>query len=110
MGYQPCGDIYNELLNKFKNVEPNATKVTVVRKINCMRSAFHTVEKVGVSKRSGASTDYVYEPSLWYFNELLFLVDQDTPGQSSYTLHEENDGMTEEFTVYLLRVWVTETH
>jgi hypothetical protein len=37
---QKEGETYNELLNKFKQVEPNAVRDTVVRKINSMRSAF----------------------------------------------------------------------
>jgi hypothetical protein len=53
-------------------------------------SILQRVEKVRDSKRSGASADYVYEPLLWYFNELLFLVDQDSPDESRSTLHEEN--------------------
>jgi hypothetical protein len=94
---QKKSDAYNELLNKFKRVETNATRETVVRKINSMRSAFRKeLKKVRDSKRSGASADEVYKPSLWYFNELLFLVDQDTPDRSRSTLDEENGGYDNE--------------
>jgi hypothetical protein len=103
-------DAYNELLNKFKQVEPNTTRDTMVWKINSMLLAFLRVEKLRDSKRSWASADYVYKQLLWYFNELLFLLDQDTPVQSRSTVHEGNEAMTEECTVYLLHVWSTETH
>jgi hypothetical protein len=46
---------------------------------------------------------------LWYFNELLFLVDQDPPDESRYVLDEENEAITEKCTVYLLCVWATGT-
>jgi hypothetical protein len=45
-----------------------------------------------------------------YFNELPFLVDEDTPGQSRSTLRDGNEAMTEECKVYLLRVRATESH
>jgi hypothetical protein len=48
---QKKSDAYNELLNKFKRVETNATRETVVRKINSMRSAFRKeLKKVRDSK------------------------------------------------------------
>jgi hypothetical protein len=31
------------------------------------------------SKISGAGADDIYRPNLWYFNDLLFLEDQETP-------------------------------
>jgi hypothetical protein len=47
MGYQPCGfsnkqnksEAHNELLKKFKQVEP--MRDTVVREVNSMHLAFH---------------------------------------------------------------------
>jgi hypothetical protein len=48
------------------------------------------LKKIRDSKRSEASADNVYKSSLWYFNELLFHVHQNTPDQSRSTLDEEN--------------------
>jgi hypothetical protein len=94
---QKKSEAYNELLNKFKQVEPNATRDNVVRKINSMRSAFRKeLRKVRNSKRMGASANDVYEPSLWYFNELLFLVEQGIPNRGRSTLDEENEGYDNE--------------
>jgi hypothetical protein len=66
---------YNELLNKFKQVEPNAMRDTMVQNTNSLCSEFHKqLKKVRDSKRLGASAYDVYEPSLWYFNKrFLFL-------------------------------------
>jgi hypothetical protein len=47
---------------------------------------------------------------MWYFKELLFIVEQDTPDQSKSALDEKNEAMTGESTVSLLREWATETH
>jgi len=41
---------------------------------------------VNDSKRSGPSANDLYIPSLWYYNELLFLVDQETPDKNSSTV------------------------
>jgi hypothetical protein len=48
--------------------------------------------------------------SLWYFNEPLFPVDQETFDHIRSTVHEENEAVTEECTVYSLNVWATATH
>jgi hypothetical protein len=62
-----------------------------------MRSAFRKEQnKMKSSKRSGASADEVYKPSLWYFNELLFIVDQDTPDQSRSTQDEKYESYDNE--------------
>lgn len=38
--------------------------------------------QVKASERSGASTEDVHVPKLWYYDLLLFLEDQDTPRTS----------------------------
>jgi hypothetical protein len=78
---------YDTLIEKLKVLEPDASRESVVKKINNLRSAFRKeLKKVNDSKRSGTSADDLYVPSLWYYNELLFLVDQETPDKSSSTL------------------------
>jgi hypothetical protein len=49
------------------------------------------LKKVNESKKSGASANDVYVPSLWYFGELMFLVDQETPGACNSTNELGND-------------------
>lgn len=38
--------------------------------------------KVRASEKSGAGTEEVHVPKLWYFDKLLFLEDQETPRMS----------------------------
>ncbi|KAK3880948.1 hypothetical protein Pcinc_014598 [Petrolisthes cinctipes] len=55
----------------------------VAKKMNNLRSAFRKEHKKDISSlRSGASADDVYQPSVWYYEQLLFLQDQETPRQS----------------------------
>lgn len=69
-------------------MEPDAVRDSVVKKINNLRSTFRKeLKKVNDSKRSGAGSDDIYVPSLWYFNNLMFLVDQETPDTSESTFN-----------------------
>jgi hypothetical protein len=78
---------YDTLIEKLKVLEPDASRESVVKKINNLRSTFRKeLKKVNDSKRSGTSADDLYIPSLWYYNELLFLVDQETPDKSLSTV------------------------
>jgi CO dehydrogenase/acetyl-CoA synthase gamma subunit (corrinoid Fe-S protein) len=81
---------YNVLIEKLKPLEPDAVRDSV-KKINNLRSTFRKeLKKVNDSKRSSAGSDDVYVPSLWYFNELMFLVDQETPDTSELTFAVDN--------------------
>jgi len=40
------------------------------------------------SKRSGSGHNQVYEPTLWYYNLLLFTIDQETPSASLCNISE----------------------
>ncbi|XP_068206996.1 uncharacterized protein [Palaemon carinicauda] len=74
---------YNMLVMKLKQKDECATKDTVARKINNLRSAFRKEhKKVMRSLRSAASDDEVYEPSLWYYKKLLFLQGEETKDDS----------------------------
>lgn len=56
---------YDVLVNKMQEVDPNATRESVVKKINNLRSAYRKeMKKVIASKRSGAGEDEVYIPNL----------------------------------------------
>lgn len=39
------------------------------------------IKKIKDSQRSGAGEDEIYKPHLWYYEPLLFLLDQETPRQ-----------------------------
>lgn len=86
---------YDVLIDKLKPMEPDATRDSVVKKINNLRSTFRKeLKKVNDSKRSGAGTDEVYIPTLWYFKDLMFLVDHETPDPSESTLESNEDSVS----------------
>lgn len=77
------GAAYDVLVRKLKEKDDSATRDTVTKKINNLRSAFRKEHKKVISSlRSGTSADDVYQPSLWYYEQLLFLQDQEIPRQS----------------------------
>ncbi|XP_042888241.1 uncharacterized protein LOC122263720 [Penaeus japonicus] len=67
---------YRKLVEKLKEVDPEANREAAVKKINNLRSAHRKeLKKVTDSKRSADQNPYT--PRLWYFNLLSFLVDQE---------------------------------
>uniref|UniRef100_A0A6P7H568 Uncharacterized protein LOC114346252 n=1 Tax=Diabrotica virgifera virgifera TaxID=50390 RepID=A0A6P7H568_DIAVI len=53
-------------------------KETVTRKINSLRTVYRKeLKKVKASATSGTGEEDIYKPSLWYFDLLEFLSDQD---------------------------------
>jgi hypothetical protein len=40
---------------------------------------------------SGAGAEEVYAPRLWYYNQLLFLCDQEAPHSSTSSVQEEEE-------------------
>lgn len=94
-------DAYKILTDKLKEVEENATKETVKTKINTLRGGFRReMKKVLNTKRSGAGTDEVYVPTLWYYDLLLFVKDQEIPRKSVtniQTLSDNEESTSEMF-------------
>jgi hypothetical protein len=85
---------YEHLIPKLKEIDPDANKEKAVKKINSLRSCFRKeLKKVSASKTSGAGADDTYTPGLWYFQELLFLTDQEVPrkGISNLESHEDTN-------------------
>lgn len=71
---------YTVLWDKLKEFNPRATKKCVTSKINSLRSAYNKeVRKVLESKRNGSE---VYRPSLWYYDLLSFLHNQEATNES----------------------------
>lgn len=61
-------EAYNLLINKLRTIQPDATKATVINKINSLRGSFRReYKRVVDSMRSGAGADEIYVPSLWYY-------------------------------------------
>ncbi|CAH1993092.1 unnamed protein product [Acanthoscelides obtectus] len=57
---------------------PDANKKFVIKKISSLRSSFRRqIRRINSSKRSGVGTEDVPEPTLWYFDLLSFLMDQE---------------------------------
>ncbi|KAK4882653.1 hypothetical protein RN001_005972 [Aquatica leii] len=82
----------NKILQSGCNVwqKPDARIEDVKKKINSLRSCFRKeYKKVINSKRSGTGTEDVYKPTLWYFDLLLFLKDDEMPRTSIGTDDED---------------------
>lgn len=59
---------YCKLIEKLKEIEPNADRDMVTKKINSFRTAFKKEEhKVAESFKSGAGVDEIHKPKLWYY-------------------------------------------
>lgn len=88
---------YAELVELYKKVEPTADRNLVVKKINSLRTVYKKeLAKVNASSKSGAGTDDVYLPKLWYFPLLQFLNDQDIQRKGKSTADEEDERNVEE--------------
>jgi len=82
---------YAVLVEKFNEKFPNFTREDVKKKINGYRTNFRKeLKKVMDSEKSGAGTEEIYQPTLWYFDALAFLNDQEIPAKSRSTLDSGN--------------------
>ncbi|XP_066985173.1 uncharacterized protein [Macrobrachium rosenbergii] len=85
---------YRKLVLKLKEIDPDANVNVVKKKINNLRSNVRKEKKkIDSSMKSGASTDNVYKPSLWYFNLFDFINDQDNARStvSNFSPEDDND-------------------
>lgn len=77
---------YETLVEKMKELDQDADRNSVVKKINCLRTVYRKeLRKVIDSERCGAG-ESVYVPHLWYFDLLSFLHDQEISGESSSSM------------------------
>ena len=67
---------YDVLLAKYQEKYPAATKEDVKRKINSLRTNYRKELK---KTRDSAQTCDMYESTLWYFDSMSFLEDQEPP-------------------------------
>ncbi|KAL1509993.1 hypothetical protein ABEB36_004653 [Hypothenemus hampei] len=74
---------YDKLVEYCKPIIPDVNRDYVVKKIQSFRGSFRKeLQKVQNSKRSGAGSDQIYTPTLWYFELLLFTMDEELPTTS----------------------------
>ncbi|KAL4705387.1 hypothetical protein ACJJTC_002410 [Scirpophaga incertulas] len=86
-----------ELVEKYKAIDPNANREIVVKKINNLRTTYKKeINKIKKSCKSGAGTDEIYTPRLWYFELLSFLYDQEVPRPSKSNIDEDEDDNEED--------------
>lgn len=87
---------WEKLVTKWKEVDKNATVDVVKKKYNCLRTTYRReLQKMRKSERSGAGAEDIYVPSLWYFDHLNFLLDQETQLEGISTFVETFDAEIE---------------
>ena len=68
---------------------PECNKEFVQKKIQGLRGSFRKeMNKVTVSKRSGKGTEEIYVPTLWYYDQMSFTLNQETPSTSMSNIDE----------------------
>nr|CAI5829191.1 unnamed protein product [Callosobruchus analis] len=86
---------YEMLLQKLKEINPQATIEILKKKINNMRTAFRReLKKVQSSKGTGQRGD-TYQPTLWYFDLLLFTTQAET-GRKGISTDEMEESLEHE--------------
>ncbi|XP_049944318.1 uncharacterized protein LOC126426446 [Schistocerca serialis cubense] len=97
------GAAYERLVIKLKELEPDATKQSAVKKINNLRSnVCKEKKKRYMSMKSGALTDNIYTSKLWYLDLFDFLGDQDTPCASVSNLDDEDGYEIDEVSTHII--------
>lgn len=85
-------DAYKVLLEKYREKYPAANVEELKKRLNSMRTNFRSeLRKMERSAKSGAGTDDLYTPTLWYFDAMMFLRSQETTAPSSSTIPEEDN-------------------
>ncbi|KAF5281599.1 hypothetical protein FQR65_LT02919 [Abscondita terminalis] len=89
---------YNRLLEKYRPIDPSATRAVVVKKINNLRTAYKKeLDKWKGSQKSGAGTDEIRTPTLWYFHFLDFLYKQEIPRSSISNISDDDSEFSQQF-------------
>ncbi|XP_046386858.1 uncharacterized protein LOC124156375 [Ischnura elegans] len=85
-------EAYNALLEIYKTSSGNATLSTLKKKLENIRTAYKREEKkVSASETTGAASDHVYVPKLWYYQYLSFLSEKPQISSGTETLEEEGE-------------------
>jgi Alcohol dehydrogenase transcription factor Myb/SANT-like. len=83
---------WDKLLDAYKKTEPYANVDSLKKRLANIRTCYRReLKKVEKSQRSGAGSEEEYIPTLWYFEALDFLRDQEVqiPGVSSIDLEQD---------------------
>ncbi|XP_050315840.1 uncharacterized protein LOC126750307 [Anthonomus grandis grandis] len=80
------------MIEKMREFDVGATKETVVKKINSLKTAYRReLKKVIDSERSGAGEEDAYVPHLWYFDLLNFTRNQEMPRKTQTNVEDEDE-------------------
>ena len=75
------------MLRKYRERFPDADKDQLTKKFNSLRTNIRKeLKRIKDSEKSGTGTDDVVEPTLWYFEEMEFLIGQEEPCTSINTI------------------------
>lgn len=81
---------WNKLVVKLREVEPDANQDSVKRKINTFRSNFNReVRKIRHTQKE--QPNELYNPTLWYFDHLSFLLNQEKYNSLSIDGHYDEE-------------------
>ncbi|KAG5895827.1 hypothetical protein JTB14_028531 [Gonioctena quinquepunctata] len=81
---------YNKLISNLREIDPQADKEAVVKKINNIKSTYKKEQKKVAGSKSGAGTSEIYSPKLWYYPLLAFLNEQEEPRSSRSNIIDDN--------------------
>lgn len=69
---------YEKMITKLKEIDPSADREKVTRKINSFRCNYRRdLRKIKQSEESAVVPEDIFQPTLWYFDQLRFLDDQE---------------------------------
>lgn len=87
-------EAYDKLVEFCKPIFPSANRDFVYKKVQSLRGAFRKeFKKVSDSQRSGKGAEDIHTPTLWYYDLLLFTMDQEKPNPSISNLDAEGEEM-----------------
>ncbi|XP_047000013.1 uncharacterized protein LOC124615887 [Schistocerca americana] len=81
---------YNILLKVFQERYPSATKEDLKRKFNSLRTNFRKELRKVNDRQSVSGLEDTCQSTMWYFEEMKFLIDQESPDTSFSTIPDEN--------------------
>lgn len=80
---------YQVLVDKYKEVEPDADRNTVTKKLNSLRTNFRKeLLKVRNSRHSCSGMDNEYKSSLWYYDLFSFVIEEENLNESDNTIEK----------------------
>ena len=87
---------YEHLLRKYRESFPDADKDQLIKKFNSLRTNFRKeMKRIKGSEKSGTGAEDAVEPTLWYFEDMKFLISQEEPCTSLNTIQMGEEGELE---------------